>query len=185
MILTDQLRAQYQQLYDSMIISPTKENIIENFDARISANINRYKSVASQCGTLPWYVVGIIHAMECSLNFGCHMHNGDPLSARTIHVPRGRPLTGTPPFRWEQSAVDAMTMRGFAVMTDWSVPAILFDFESYNGFGYRAKGINTPYLWSFTNNYITGKFTVDHGFDPAVVSGQCGAAPLLQKLISE
>lgn len=184
MIYNDQLKQNYLMLYSLMVINTSKEPVIDGIITKISSNIQRYKNVSSKMGTLPWYVVAIIHSMECSLNFNCHMHNGDPLTARTIHVPRGRPIQGSPPFRWEDSAIDAMNMRGFASVTDWSIPAILFDFESYNGFGYRMKGLNTPYLWSFTNNYTTGKFTFDHGFDPNIISQECGAAPLLFKLAS-
>ena len=63
---------------------------------------------------MPWYVVGLIHTMESSGNFAAHLHNGDPLSARTTHVPAGRPKAGAPPFTWEESATDALTMQGFA-----------------------------------------------------------------------
>ena len=118
----------------------------------------RYETVGKALGT-PWYVVGLIHTMEASGNFGAHLHNGDPLSARTTHVPAGRPKTGTPPFTWEESATDALTMQGFPAWKDWSVPGTLYKLEGYNGWGYHDHhpDVNTPYLWSFSNHYTSGE----------------------------
>src|ERR1022692_3987605 len=118
------------------------------------------------------------------LNFNQHLHNGDPLTARTVHVPAGRPPNGSPPFAWEQSATDALTFQGFANLTDWSLPVILYRLEAYNGFGYRklAPPINTPYLWSFSNQYTSGKYVADGKFDPHAVSPQCGAAVILLQM---
>ncbi len=133
---------------------------------------------------IPWYFVAIIHGLEGGFNFGTHLHNGDPLSARTVHAPVGRPTTGAPPFTWLESAKDALTTEGFANQTDWTVARVLFRFESYNGFGYRQRGLRTPYLWSFSNLYLRGKFIADSQFDPDAVSKQCGAAVLLRRLIA-
>jgi lysozyme family protein len=63
----------------------------------------------------------------------------------------------------------------------WPLSVILFKLEGFNGFGYRTKHpeVLTPYLWSFSNHYTKGKFTVDRKFDANAVSKQCGAAVLL------
>src|ERR1035437_2255864 len=86
-----------------------------------------------------------------------------------------------PPFAWEQSAADALTIQGFANLTDWSLPVILYRLEAYNGFGYRklTPPINTPNLWSFSNQYTSGTYVADKVFDPNAVSTQCGAAVIL------
>jgi lysozyme family protein len=115
-------------------------------------------------------------------NFKTHLHNGDPLTARTVHVPAGRPPTSTPPFTWEASAQDALTFENFDRETDFTLPRILYLFEHYNGMGYRQFGLATPYLWSFSNHYAKGKFGQDGEFDPELVSKQVGAATLLKAL---
>ena len=121
--------------------------------------------------------------MESSCNFHEHLHNGDPLTARTVQVPSaGRPKHGNPPFTFEQSAADALAIDGLTTWKDWSVSGTLFIFERYNGFGYRPHGINSPYLWSFSNQYSKGKFTKDNVFDPAVPSGQAGTAVILKRM---
>jgi hypothetical protein len=59
---------------------------------------------------------------------------------------------------------------------------MLFRFEKYNGFGYRRRNIQSPYLWSYCQHYTSGKFIQDGKYDPGAVSKQCGAAVLLSEL---
>jgi lysozyme family protein len=134
----------------------------------------------------PWYVIGLIHLMECSLSWSKHLHNGDPLTDRTTHVPAGRPRKGNPPFTWHQSAVDAIRMLDFNNASyDWtSIPFILQKLEGYNGLGYRSKGIYSPYLWAGTNHYTAGKYAADGKYDPKLVSKQIGVAPILSRLLA-
>ena len=120
--------------------------------------------------------------MECGFNFGTHLHNGDPLSARTVHVPKGRPADGEPPFTWLESARDSLVLKKLDRIDDWSLPHMLYLLEAYNGFGYRPQFVPTPYLWSFSNLYTAGKFTADGKFDANAVSKQCGAAVMLRML---
>jgi len=99
-------------------------------------------------------------------------------------VPAGRPAAGSPPFTWRQSAMDALTMKGFHDVSDWSMPHMLYFLEKYNGFGYRMRRVPSPYLWSFSNLYEKGKFVQDGRFDPEAVSKQCGAALMLKAVIT-
>jgi lysozyme family protein len=182
--LTDDLRQQYQSLFDSCITSPDRVDHVGQIIARIMPNQARYESAAGPL-EIPWYFVALVHTMEASLSFRCHLHNGDPLTARTVHVPAGRPLDGQPPFAWEHSATDALRFQRMANLSDWSLPATLYRLEGYNGYGYhRMKPpINSPYLWSFSNHYSRGKFVRDGVFDRNAVSRQCGAAVLLRHMV--
>lgn len=176
-----QYKAEYEQLYDTCIIDPVRYSEMDAYINTIVNNKGKYDYV-SLATNIPWYFISIIHCMEASLNFNTHLHNGDPLTARTVHVPAGRPATGDPPFTWEESAVDALTIEGFTLWDEWSVAGMLWCFEKYNGFGYRQYGIHSPYLWSYSSYYIKGKFTGDGHFDPNAVSKQCGAAVLLKRM---
>ncbi|MCU7548738.1 hypothetical protein OCK74_06395 [Chitinophagaceae bacterium LB-8] len=175
------LKREYQHLFDHCDIPDEKYSVVDNCVRKIVASKPRYEAVSTQTG-IPWYFIGIIHMMECSGDFTCHLHNGDPLTARTVHVPKNCPANGNPPFTWEDSAIDALKMKSLDQWTDWSVPGILFQFERYNGFGYRSKNIKSPYLWSFSSHYKKGKFTSDGFFDPNAVSRQIGAAVLLRRM---
>ena len=105
-----------------------------------------------------------------------HLHNGDPLTARTTHVPAGRPVAnprGEPeagprrsapnPYTWEESAADALCQKGLNAWADWTIVGSLFQLEAYNGWGYRMyhSEVLSPYLWSFTNHYTKGKYASD------------------------
>jgi hypothetical protein len=84
-----------------------------------------------------------------------------------------------------ESAIDALTLEGFAEVKLWSIERIAYQLEAYNGWGYRSRntGVNSPYLWRATNQYQKGKFVRDGVFDPNAVSGQIGAMALLRRLI--
>jgi lysozyme family protein len=181
--LTSALRAEYQQLFDSCQIRPERQAEVDACAERALGHRLRYESVAQPLG-LPWYVLAVIHSLEASARFDTHLHNGDPLSARTVHVPAGRPLAGAPPFGWEASATDALQLARYDRWDDWSVPGILFKWESYNGWGYRNAHpeVKSPYLWSYTNHYLRGKYVADGTFSASAVSKQVGAAALLRRL---
>lgn len=126
--------------------------------------------------------------MECSFDFSLHLHNGDPLSAKTVHEPSNRP-PGTPPFTWEASALDALKYDRATDIRVWDLPTIFWFFEQYNGWGYRTgAGQNTtppqrsPYLYSGTMFYQKGKYTSDNHFDPDAVSEQVGCMAQLKEL---
>jgi lysozyme family protein len=173
---------EYRQLFANCVIEPAHLAEVDLYVRRIGSHHGRYEAVSATTG-VPWYVIGIIHALECSLNFTRHLHNGDPLTARTTHVPAGRP-PGSPPFTWEQSAVDALRLRALDRWKDWSVPGLLYKLEGYNGFGYRKVNppIYSPYLWSYSNQYRAGKFVADGHYDPDAISRQCGGAVLLLRM---
>lgn len=175
----DALKAEYADLFAQCRATPAKLAEIEQMAKRIRASRVRYEGVGGPLG-VPWQFIGVMHAMESSLSFNRHLHNGDPLTARTKKVPAGHPKAGSPPFTWEESAVDAIKLKKLDRVTDWSTPHMLFLLESFNGFGYRQFSLPTPYLWSFSNIYSKGKFVDDGVFDADAVSKQCGAALLLQ-----
>ncbi len=176
------LRSEYRKLFDSCEISPKRKALVTAAARRVLASKVRYQAVGAVT-RVPWFVVGAIHDMESGCNFERHLHNGDPVSAPTVHIPKGRP-PGKGPFAWETSAVDAMELKRFGDWTDWSIPGTLFKLEGYNGFGYRRlrEPIPSPYLWSFTSHYTKGKYRADGQFDPDLVSAQVGVAALFKEL---
>jgi lysozyme family protein len=142
----------------------------------------RYEALGLQVN-VPWYFIGAIHGLESSFNFRAHLHNGDfPLSARTRQVPAGRPLIWGPPSDWESSAKDALKLLGFTGQSDWSLERMLYRLEAYNGFGYRQRGVPTPYLWCFSSHYDRGKFVSDGKWNPQAQSQQCGAGTVIKAL---
>jgi lysozyme family protein len=181
----EQLRDGYLKLYDACTLRPERTSITAwHVDTLLKpANRSQYEEVGKRL-QIPWYFIGIIHSLEAGFNFKGHLHNGDPLRARTWQVPAGRPLVWNPPTDWVSSATDALAMKHYDNQPDWSIGQMLFRFERYNGFGYRGHGIASPYLWSYSNQYSKGKYVKDGKWDANAVSLQCGAALLVKELVA-
>jgi lysozyme family protein len=173
------LRPEYENLFNSCII--TKPLPVQEVVDSILKNKSRYDTV-EKTSTVPWFVIAVIHNMECSLNFKQHLHNGDPLNKKTVNVPKGRPPNWDGTGTWEESALDALSYDNLTSWPDWSIAGVCYELEGYNGWGYRHHGIHTPYLWSFTNHYSSGKYTSDGLWSASAVSDQCGCAAVLRRL---
>lgn len=107
--LTYGLKDEYNRLFATRALRPERASDVDAKVGKMSANKARYQAVAPALGgSVPWYVIAVIHNMEASLAFNAHLHNADPLSARTVHVPAGKPAKGEPPFTWEESAANAL-----------------------------------------------------------------------------
>lgn len=174
----------YTDLWARMDITPSRYNLVARQAERISANKDRYAAI-QVLTNVPWYVIGLMHLRESNLNFATHLHNGDPLTKRTTHVPAGRPIKGVPPFTFEESAVDALLQKGYNTITDWSIERIAFVLERYNGFGYVSRGINSPYLWASTNNYTRGKYIRDGVFSASTIDTQLGTMAILKVILEK
>jgi lysozyme family protein len=178
----EEVRKEYGAWYGVCEIRPERRKNVEYYLSRLLKFKPAYQAVGTELNGIPWQFVGIVHGMEAGFDFSRHLHNGDSLKARTHRVPAGRPTSGQPPFTWRDSAVDALKLKALHQISPWSLERMLFELERYNGFGYRRRGLPTPYLWSFSNLYLKGKYVADHEFDPNAVSKQCGAATLLKAL---
>lgn len=173
---------EYENLYNSMVIRPRVLQEAQRTAELIKSHQARYEEVSATTG-VPWYFIGILHSLEADLDFRTHLHNGDSLNHRTVQVPAGRPKTGTPPFTWYESAVDALKYDNVGPMQ--TVGQMLEKFERFNGMGSRKHGINSPYLWSGSNHYTRGKYIKDGVWSSTAVSSQIGAAILLRLVMEK
>lgn len=183
---TDELRAEYERLYAEADIPEAREPEAAQAAQKLLANWPRYETVATTLG-IPPHPIALIHAMESDCDFGTHLHNGDPLTARTVHQPPNRPATGEPPYTWEASAMDALRLHELDKWSDWSIAGLCYVLERYNGWGYRLyhQHVKSPYLWSFTSIYTAGKYTSDGKWSDTAVSKQVGAMALLMELVRQ
>ncbi len=176
------LKSEYARLFGSIEIRPELVETAGWYLTMMNKARPRYESVGKDL-SIPWFFIAATHGLEASFNFRAHLHNGDfPLTARTRQVPAGRPTIWLPPADWESSAKDALKLLGFANQTDWSLERTLYRLEAYNGFGYRRRGVPTPYLWSYSNHYERGKFVADGTWNAKARSQQCGAAVMIKLL---
>jgi lysozyme family protein len=187
----------YKNLYVTAIIKPAKLSEVKKTADKILEGKARYEAVAAKLGNgIPWWFISITHFMEAGLfypkHFNFHLHCGDPLTGRTFHVPKNRPVSNPGggknppskenPYSWEESALDALVFMGYDKQTSWSISSCLFLFEKYNGMGYNKKGLLSPYVWSYTNHYVKGKYSDDGKYDPELISKQAGTAALMKQL---
>lgn len=188
-----ELMKTYRERFVKMNIRPERLKSVKFITDKVIANKSRYE-VVSKATKVPWYVIGIIHMMECGGSFDKHMHNGDSLAGRTERYPPGRPVADPvagpgKPYTWEESAIDSLLHEKLDQVSSWHIESILYHLEKYNGMGYYSSKANipSPYLWSFTDIYTKGKYKEikQNGkwisvFDPELVSQQVGAAAMLK-----
>ncbi|TAV98442.1 hypothetical protein ELI24_08610 [Rhizobium ruizarguesonis] len=181
------MREYYTNLANSVELDPVRASELRKISEKIIASKQYYSDVAKISG-IPWYVVGSLHYREASLNFMGHLHNGDPLLMKTVHVPADRPqIAPWPPRRsslrqiWQISAVDALgELR--AKTSKWTIERTCWALEGYNGYGCFDHGINTPYLWNYTNKYSGGGYASDGHYSESYKSKQAGLYSLLLAL---
>lgn len=181
--LTQALRTELEYLFHTCVIRAARTTEVERTVDRLLAGKARYQAAGGASG-IPWHFLAVLHNLESGLDFKTHLHNGDPLTARTVQAPRGRPKSGEPPYTWEESAADALAMKSLGASTDWSLAGTLYELERYNGFGYRLHHpeVLTPYLWSASDHYTSGKYVADGTWSHTAVSRQIGAAVLMRRM---
>lgn len=158
--------------------------LTRNFDAaamRLVAAKAHYRAIEAKTG-VPWFIIAVIHEREASQSWTGSLAQGDPWNKVSVHVPAGRG-----PFKsWDEAAIDALVnCAPFAARwKDWSPGGALTLLEQYNGLGYFRRGCPSPYVWSGTDQYTSGKYVRDGVFDPNVVDKQLGCAGLLKAMMA-
>jgi len=148
---------------------------------RLVAAKERYQAVSAKTG-IPWPFIAVTHQRESSQNWSKSLAQGDPWNQPSTHVPAGRG-----PFKsWEDAAYDALVNCGpyAARNKDWSIGGTLALLEQYNGLGYVRRGLPSPYIWSGTDQYSSGKYVADGVFDPNEVDKQLGCAGLIMAMMA-
>jgi lysozyme family protein len=160
----------------------------KEFDAladKILAHKDRYQAIEKRTG-VPWYLIAVLHLRESSptfkgepaYNFNTYLGNGQSFHKRTTIVPKGR----GPFASFEDGAVDALRIDGLSTVQDWRLEKVLYYCEIFNGAGYDAKGLPSPYVWGGTNIQRPGKYVRDGVFSRTTMDSQPGVAPILRTL---
>lgn len=141
----------------------------------------RYLAVSART-TVPWYFIAVAHEREASQGWNSSLAQGDPWNKVSVNVPAGRG-----PFEsWDDAAVDALLYCSpwAGRNRDWSAGGTLTMLEEYNGLGYAMRSRPSPYVWSGTDQYISGKYVRDGVYDPNVIDVQLGCAGLLRTMMA-
>lgn len=165
----------------SMKIRPERAAEFAPVARRLCAAKARYLTV-EKATDVPWWFTAVTHQRESSQSWTRSLAQGDPWDRVSIHVPAGRG-----PFKsWEDAAIDALVnCPPYAARNkDWSPGGAMTMLERYNGVGYANRGIPSPYVWSGTDQYASGKYVADGVFDPQTVDKQLGCAPLIKSMMA-
>ena len=163
----------YRKLWREAKVTRVSDHVMKN----IRKNRERYH-VAEQVTGVPWFVIACIHNLEAGQSFTKNMVNGQRLDRVTTWVPKGLgPWTS-----WESSCVDAFAIKKQPKF--WTLENTLYFLERYNGTGYLRfhSDVNSPYLWSYTDQYTKGKYVSDGKWSNSAVSKQMGAVAVIKTL---
>lgn len=151
---------------------------------------------------VPWWFIAIVSVREYGgpPHWDKQLGQGDPLAQVSHNDPAGRgpfldhPGDFTPApgdvkpgnDAWTRGCLDALIdcKPNAALWPDWSPGGTMTIFEMYNGLGYAQMGRPSAYVWSGSDQYVSGKYVRDHVYDPNEVDVQLGCAPLLARMMA-
>jgi lysozyme family protein len=156
---------------------------LEKFLAHWETHEERYKT-AGTAADVPPELIAAIHWRESHGDFKTYLHQGDPLGRPAVHWPTDIPVFSV----WEDAAAHALGQKqskldALEIKATTADPTALLTFaEAYNGLGYYNGGRVSPYVFSGTDQYRSGKFVADGRYKRNTVDQQLGVATLLRAL---
>lgn len=172
------LQAEYTSQAATADVRPEAQVRATAVAKRLLGFLPRYKTIERLTG-VPAVVTMCIHERESGGNWNTYLGNGQPLSKVTTMVPVGRGPFAT----FEAGAIDAYRIQGL-LPDNWTVAALCYWMEKFNGFGYRNRGIRSPYVWGGTTLQQPGKYVRDSVFDPNVWDTQLGGMAVYLAIVA-
>lgn len=185
MVSYESLKSGYERNWANLQIRPARLGEA-NATARKAINGKATYQQVERLTGVPWYFVALCHYRESNFDLDTYLGNGESLHRVTCLVPKGR----GPFASFVDGAVDALRIQHFVGTQDWCIARTLYRLECFNGLGYHAKGVNSPYLYGGSTLYgpteaKAGKFVADHVFDSNHVDSQLGTAVILHAMMSQ
>lgn len=163
-------------------LTQVQEITIQLFINNWEKNRHRYEEV-SQATNMPAELIAALHWRESTADFNTYLHQGDPLGKPAVNIPTNIPVF----YEWEEAAKHALNMEyhknrqdDLEIEQDTKNPNALATYaETFNGLGYFLRGKPSPYVYSGTDQYMSGKYVSDGRYNSNVVDQQIGVMPLL------
>lgn len=172
------LRSEYDRLLASMII--TRPQAVEVAARSIISHVARYYAPVQKANGVPAIETGVLNMRESDEDFRTGLGQGDPINQVSTHVPRGYGPFPT----WYEAAI---FYEHYDHLDDntapWDYAYACWKSEIWNGFGYRAHGVNSPYLWAGSNHQEPGKYVADGVWSSSARDTQLGVMPVMMKAI--
>jgi lysozyme family protein len=181
------LRGEYERMIARARIRPECQHALTATARRLLANKGVYATLSART-TVPAVVLMALAEREMSGNLHCYLGNGEPLNRVTRLVPKGRgPFLQPFPDNFIAGACDALHLDGLdqvAAGIGWSMASAAYESEEWNGWGYRSRGIPSPYVFGGTTVQKRGKFVRDGLYDASVMDPQLGTVAIIETLIA-
>ncbi len=168
-------------------IDPKRDHELSKACAALLDDKAIYERITAKTGVPEAFLMATA-MREMSGSLHCYLGNGQSLKRKTTIVPIGRgPFLQKAPEDFIAGALDALHIDGLDKIAStpegWTMERAAYEAETFNGFGYRAKGIPSPYVWGATTVQRPGKFIRDHVYDSSVMDPQLGVIAIIDELI--
>lgn len=173
----------HQKFTQTMKLRPENFEELRRCIQQFRRNYKKYEEVSAQTG-IPPELIYAIHYRESSCNFNTYLHQGDPLGKPAVHVPRNIPVF----HQWVPAAIHALKLKGSIARkvglssTSKDVAAMSTYAETYNGLGYRRRGLPSPYVYAGTDKYVGGMYVSDGKFSSKAYDNRVGTAAIVTAL---
>lgn len=173
------LQADYQSALARMqitrltAVNATAKRLVGFIDA------GRYDEGCKATGVkVPWAAASF--EREASSNFNLNPAQGWPLNSVSKWIPHNGPFKD-----WTTAQVAAYDIDGLDKIgaANWTWARDCYEGEIFNGMGYRAHGIHSPYLWAGTSLYNAGKYVADGVWSATEVDEQLGIVPMMYAIV--
>lgn len=182
------LAPEYEKLLASAKVQPSRRAEVNGVCRRLLKDKAVYCIIAEKT-SVPAAFIMALNEREDSGRLDRYLGNGQPLNRKTTLVPKGRgPFIAQPPQNFIDGALDALHLDGLdaagAKHGGWTWPLMAYEAELWNGFGYRARGIPSPYVFGATTVQRAGKFVADHVYSSSTMDPQLGVIAIVEGLIA-
>lgn len=150
------------------------------FVAHYEANKERYEKIAKDAN-VPAALIAALHYRESTGDFDTYLHQGDPLGKKAVHVPKDIPVF----HEFDEAALHALEMKQSiedqtGLTKDTRDPAVVATYaEAYNGLGYHNRDVPSPYVYSGTEEYRSGKYVSDGNYSSRTKDEQPGVIAMM------
>lgn len=180
----ESLKDEYERRLASMKV--TRRNEVDDVARKLLTPRIFDQHVALERATkVPAIFTAVLFDREADSNFRLALGQGDPWNRVSTHVPKG-----FGPWRsWLESAKFYVGYDKLNVFSaPLSMPYLCWKGEAWNGFGPRAHGRPTGYLWAGTNHYDPptgpgGKYVADGRWSASTVDRQLGIVPVMARML--
>lgn len=180
------LEPEYARLASIATIKPSREHELEQACISLLRSKALYQRV-EQLSHVPAAALMALAMREMSGNTRCYLGNGQRLTMRTTIVPKGRGPFPNTDDGFIAGCLDALAIdrldQVYKMAGAWSVARFCYESEEWNGWGYRARGIPSPYVFGGTTVQKAGKYVADHVYSATTMDPQLGTLALVQELV--